>query len=320
MIALAAALAAPQGCARGSREPLLTYFNGVHGLTVRYPASWKTEEAEQDGVWYRYFLGPASGEKKKSDVSVTLLAGPLGAPVEQYAQTYLTGNRLTSSREEERQGAKGQAYAFASADGAMRYSLLLVAERDKVYGLYAQGEVAGFARHAGAISEMERSLTLERPAFYSRVSDPAFGFSLRVPPSWRETRRFSGVGTLLLQYTSPPLLADRGGQTAHSSLTLTVEALGSDQTLETFYQSSRTKLGDAFQILNHGPWGDSGYVDVLRTETPVSVSRVKRYYRTEGPRGYSLTFEAREDAYPRVFRWYDLIASTLRTGAAVEAK
>lgn len=320
MIALAAALAAPQGCARGSREPLLTYFNGAHGLTVRYPASWKTEEAEQDGVWYRYFLGPPSGDKKKSEVSVTLLAGPLGVPVEQYAQTYLTGNRLTSSREEERQGAKGQAYAFASADGAMRYSLLLVAERDKVYGLYAQGEAKGFERHAGAVSEMERSLTLERPAFYVLERDTAFAFSLRVPPSWRETRRFSGAGTLLLQYTSPPLLADRGGQTAHSSLTLTVEPLGSDTTLENFYQSSRTKLGDAFQVLSHASWADTGYVDVLRTETPVSVSRVKRYYRTEGARGYSLTFEAREDAYPRVFRWYDLIASTLRTGAALEAK
>jgi hypothetical protein len=318
VITLLLAAAAEPACVRRSREPLLTYFSGDHGLTVRYPASWKTEEAEQDGVWYRYFLGPPSGDLKKSEVSVTLLAGPLGGALDEYAQSYLTGNRLTASREEERQGARGRAYAFLSNDGAMRYSLLLLADGGKVYGLYAQGEAAGFERHAEAVQEMEKSLTLERPAFYLPTRDPGFGFSLRLPRSWKETRRFSSSSTLLLQYTSPPLLADRGGQTAHSSLTLTVEPLGADPTLEGFYQANRLKLADAFRVLSHNPWGEAGYVDVLRTETPVSVSRVKRYYRVEGARGYSLSFEAREDVYPRVFRWYELIASTLRTGGAME--
>jgi hypothetical protein len=300
------------------REPLLTYFNGEYALTVRYPASWKTDQAEQDGVWYRYFLGPTSGPEKKPEVSVTLLAGPLGVPVDEYAQAYLGGNKLGTSRDEERQGATGRSYVFTSPDGAMRYSLLLLAEHERVYGLYAQGEARSYERHEGAVLEMEKSLTLERTALYTLVRDKDFAFSLRVPPSWREARRFAGAGTLLLQYTSPPVGADKGGQTVHASLTVTVEPLGPGGNLETLYDSSRAKLGDAFPLFSHAPWPPNGYVDVMRSETPVAVSRVKRYYRAVGGRGYSLTFETRDDVFARVFRWYDLIASTFKAGPEAE--
>ena len=313
-----AALPGLQGCRRSSREPLLTYFSGAHGLTVRYPASWRTDEAEQDGMWYRYFLGPTTGgAASKAEVSVTLLAGPLGVPVEQYAATYLAENKLTSSRPDERQGTKGVAYAFASPDGNMRYSLILLAEGNKVYGLYSQGDAKSFALHAQTVEEMEKSLSLERPASYVLVRDPGFAFSLRMPPSWKETRRFSGGGTLLLQYASPPVAADKGGQTVHGSLTLTVEPLTQEGLLP-FYEASRAKLGDAFQVLSHEDWPGHGFVDVTRSETPVSTFRVKRFYRVEGSRGYSLTFESREDVYLRVARWFDLIASTFRTGEAGE--
>jgi hypothetical protein len=164
---------------------------------------------------------------------------------------------------------------------------------------------------------MEKSLTLERPQVWKVQKDETFGFSLRVPPSWKETRRFAGAGTLLLQYTSPPLAADRGGQTVHSSLTLTVEPASSED-LQSFYDATRAKLGDAFAVLSHQPWGDKGFVDVMRSETPVTVSRAKRYYRLEGRRAYSLAFEAREDVFPRVHKWYDLIAGTFRVGGEAE--
>jgi hypothetical protein len=59
-------------------------------------------------------------------------------------------------------------------------------------------------------------------------------------------------------------------------------------------------------------------VDVLRTETSLAMSQLKRYYKVEGGRAYSLTIEAREDVFPRVGRWYDLIVSTFRTGSEME--
>jgi hypothetical protein len=57
-------------------------------------------------------------------------------------------------------------------------------------------------------------------------------------------------------------------------------------------------------------------VDVMRTETPMAISFVKRFYFASAGRGCSLTFEARDDVFPRSSRWADYIASTLRFGGA----
>jgi len=268
-------------------------------------------------MWYRYFLGPPTGPQRKPAVSVTLLAGPLAMDLEEYAQTYLAGNTVASRREEKRQGARGKSYMFASPDGATRHSLLLLQEESRVYGLYSQGEARLFERQFPVLDEMARSLTLERPASYPEERNDKFGFSIRIPPSWRETRSFSGGETLLTQFTSPAMGADKSGQTVHASLTLTVEPLPAEGTLDNFYKATRAKQGEAFRVVSHSTWRD-GYADVLRSETPIAESRVKRFYRLAGGRGYSLTFEAREDVYPRASRWCDMIAGTLRTGTEVQ--
>jgi hypothetical protein len=160
---------------------------------------------------------------------------------------------------------------------------------------------------------MQASFTLERVATYPEQRSDTLGYSIRMPASWRETRRFTGGDSALVQYTSPALAADKSRETVHASLSLTVERAPDDGSLEAYYRSSRSKLGDSFLVLDHEAWR-GGYLDVLRTETPMAVSQVKRFYRTETGRAYSLTLEAREDVFVRVARWYDLIAATLRTG------
>ena len=284
---------------------------------MRYPSGWKSDEAEQDGMWYRYFLGPPTGPQRKPAVSVTLLAGPLGMGLDDYAETYLAGNTVASRREEKRQDARGKSYMFASPDGAIRHSLLLLQEGPNVYGLYSQGEAPLFERQFPVLDEMARSLTLERPASYREERDDAFGFSIRIPPSWRETRRFSGGGTLLMQFTGPAVAADKSGQTVHPSLTLTVEPTPAEGGLEAFYKATRTKQGEAFQTVSHAPWKD-GYLDVLYSETPIAESRLRRFSRVSGPRGYLLTFEAREDAYQGIYRWCDIIADTMKIGPELQ--
>ena len=324
-------------------------------MTLHYPSSWKTEQAQQDGVWYRYFLAPPTGPEGKPAVSVTLIAGPLGMGFDQYAQTYLAGNTLTSSRDEARQGARGKYYLFASPDGKMRQSLLLLEEKAEsrtglpamptprpsalpspaagkparpaptpvptpapaswVYGLYAQGEAAAFESQLPVLDEMARSLTLERPALYPEDRNDKFGFSVRVSPSWRSTRTFTSNGTFLEQFTSPAFGADKR-QTVHASLTLTVEPAPGDGSVEAYYKATMDKLGDTVVVLSHAPWA-GGYVDVLHSETPVAVSRGKRFYRAAGGRGYVLALDARDDIYPRASHWCDMIAGTLRVGPEV---
>ena len=313
-LAGAALLAGMAGACRGSsQDPLITYFNGDYGLSVRYPASWRTDQAEQEGMWYRYFLGPPTGAQRRPAVSVTLFAGPLAMPLDEYAQKYLAGNLPSSSREEARAGARGKAYRFASSGGATRHSLLLLQEAQRVYGLYSQADAPLFERYLPTIDEMERSFTLERPETYPEMRSDKFRFAVRVPPSWRNSRTFSGGGTYLTQFTSPPFGADRSRQTVHASLTLTVEPLPANATAEGFYNEAMRKLGDAFKVLSHTPW-NGGYADVLWVETPMAVSRNKRFYRIAEGRGYTVAFEARDDVYPRVTKWCDMIASTLRVG------
>jgi len=325
-LALTAALAALLGSCRGaSREPFLTYFNGDHAISVSYPSTWKTEQAQQEGVWYRYFLAPpdgpapTEGPQRKPAVSVTLLAGPLSGSIDEYAQSYLAGNVVSSTADEERQGAQGKSYVFASADASTRHQLLLLKEGPRVFGLYAQGEAPAFVKYKAILDTMAKSLTLERPASYKEVRDDKFRVLARMPPSWVQSRRFVGPKTLLLQYTSPALGADKGGQTVHASLTLTVEDIGPDGTLDAFYESTRQKLGGVFEIIGHQPWRD-GYADVMSAETPMAVSRVKRFYRVADGRGYGLAFEAREDVYFRVARWCDLIAGTLLVGPEISQR
>ena len=52
----------------------------------------------------------------------------------------------------------------------------------------------------------------------------------------------------------------------------------------------------------------------------MAESRAKRFYRVVEGRGYSLAFEARADVYPRVSRWCDMFAATLKAGAEMEQK
>lgn len=307
---------------------LLTYFNGQHGVSLRYPASWRSEQLEQEGVWYRYFLGPPGPDRKPS-VSATLLVGPLAGTLENYATTYLAGHSLAASRDESRGAAKGKSYEYSSSDGRTRYSLLLIEEplaaedflpqggrthpaRSRVFGLYCQGEASAFEAERRALEEMARSLSLERPSQYPERRYPDLAATLRVPGSWSETRKFGAGGMHLVQFTSPPLAMDRGGATVHASLSLSAESIG-EAGIEEFYEGARRKQGDAFQLLRHDRWR-GGFADVLQVETPVAQSQLKRFYRVAAGRGYTVACEARSDVFGLILAWCDLIAGTLAVG------
>ena len=283
-------------------------------MSVRYPAAWRSDQAEQEGVWYRYFLPPAGGDV--AALSATLLVGPLTGTLEDYAQTYLAGHSLASARDERRQGARARSYDFATTGDDTRYSLLLVEDSGRVLGLYCQGKAEAFARFKPQLDEMQRSLTLERAELYPERRDAALGYSLRVPASWPLTRQLGSGQTQLVQFTSPPLAAERNQVSVHASLTLSVEPVEEADSLDGYYDATRRKLGDSFRILRHTAWR-GGYADLMRTETPVAESQVKRFYRVAGSRGYSLAFEARSDVFSRVSGWCDLIAGSLKVGSEV---
>jgi hypothetical protein len=279
-------------------------------VSVGYPASFTSNEDRKDGIWYRYFLSPGQGPERRSALAVTLLVGPFADDLEAYAEGYLAGN-AAATREVERSGVKGREYEYASGDAATRYRLILLPEAPRIYGLYAQGPAASWEAQRATLERIATSFALERPKLYRRTRDAAFGFSIGVPRSWRESRRFASKDTLLLQFQSPPLAMDAGGQTVHASLTLTVEPAPEPDDLDAYYEATLKKLGEAFKVMSHDPWADGrGYVDVMLVESAMSESRVKRFFTVLGPRAYSISFESREDVFPRFHRWADFIAAS----------
>jgi hypothetical protein len=272
---------------------------------------------KQGDAWYRYFTAPPAGTERKPAVSVLLIAQPLPSTLDAQAQAYLDRLTVSETRDEERPGARGRSWSAVSTDGKTRHRLLLLQDESRVYGLHAQADAEAFQAHEPAINEMMRSFSLERWALYTEERNDEFRYALRVPPTWKSTRTFSGGGTFLKQFTSPALGMDKGGQTAHASLTITVEAVPAGSTVDAFHKATQAKLGENFNLLSHTAWKD-GYVDLLRTETPMAESRGKRFYRVVDGRGYTLAFEARADVYPRVSRWTDMIAASFKAGAEVE--
>jgi hypothetical protein len=305
---------------RGGERTLVTYFSNTHGLSLKHPAEWKSEQQQQDGVWYRYFVAPGK-DGRPSNLSATLFVAPFTEDLDGYAQTYTAGQPAAASNEV-RPGLKGRAYAFDSKDRATRHLLLVLlpdaagataVQAPAVFGLHVQGEPGAFQGERKAIDAMAASLSLERAALYPEKRNAAYGFALRVPPSWESERTLSGGDTFLGQYRSPALSADSKGRTSHASLTMAVQKAPGDGSLDSYYRSIRDGMGDAFPVLSHEPW-NGGYADLMRTETQVADSRIKRYYRVAGGRGYSLTCEAQEDVFTRMDRWCDIIASSLRVG------
>jgi hypothetical protein len=308
LVALLAALGL--ACRGGRGELPLIAYHPEGSVSVRYPVGWRMETEQREGASYRHFLAPPAGADRRPAASVTLISAELGGSLDEYAQLYLKDKGQAESREVERQGAKGRSYRYASTDGAQRFSLLQ--DGPRVLGLFGQAAAAPFAAHAATIEAMEKSLTLERPELYPEHRNAEHAFSLRVPPSWQLSRSFAGGAGSLTQFSSPALLADRNGQTAHASLTVTTEAASGG--LEAFYRSTRERLGEAYKVFAHEPWGSDGFVDFMKVETPVAESRIKRFYRVAGGRGYTLSCDARDDAYPLVGRWCEVIASTFRAG------
>ena len=303
------------GCRRSSGEVFLTHLT-EQGLSLRHPASWQVGEAAQAGLRYSYVVPPPLAGSQQSSAFVTVLDVPTTMPLDDYARSYLANQKLDSSREEERQGIAGRSWDFASADGQTRARLLLLAMPARIVGLHAQAESATAATYTERLDQIWASFTIERPERYPVQVWKDFGVSLGVPESWKQTRQFSGGGTMLVQFASPPLAAEKR-QTIHAGLSVTLERAPQGGLTE-YYDTTRRNLGDNFVVISHQPT-KNGFVDVMRTESSLAVSFIERYYLVEGERACSLSFDARDDVFPHSSRWADLIASTLRLGATAPA-
>jgi len=224
---------------------------------------------------------------------------------------------VASTRPEERQGVPGKSWVFSSADGKTRYRLLLLAQGGRVLGLYAQGEAAAVEKQAAVLDEdvVEPHRRAARPLPGDVVE--GHNASLAFPRLARDPALLRR-GDARDELREPAPGRGEGGPRGHASLSVTFEAVPEGGGLAEYYEATRRRLGDNFQVTSHAAFR-GGFVDVMRTETPVTVTYVKRFYFARDGRGCSLSFEAREDVFPRASRWADFIASTLAFAGAGDA-
>jgi hypothetical protein len=206
-----------------------------------------------------------------------------------------------------RSGDEVAGKVYLHEDETKRHARVSLEDGDNVHRLSAEATHAAWSEHQGVIEEILSSFALERLDDYSQHEDAPFRYSLRVPKSWSKTRALASDDRGVVVFTSPPIAADEDG-TVHASLTVNVEARGAGG-LDAHYERGVQRLGEAFRIVSHAGWKD-GYVDEMTSETQVAASKIKRYYVVGDGYSYTLTFEAREDAYARVSPWFDFIASS----------
>jgi hypothetical protein len=298
LLALALVLAS---CSR--REELVTWFDAPHGVSLRYPGTWRTTPADAatSGAIYRVFR-PREG---RLHLTASLLSAPLpDGAMDAYASAFLAGKDVAYRRP-----ARGGGIEAAYSDASGRYRLVLVPVGKEVAGLLIQADEEAWKATGRTIEDVAASFQLEQPSAYGDRHEERFGYALRLPPSWHETQGFAKGDTLLRVFLSPAVGVDDHRQLLYASLTLTVEPLAGAG-FEGYYKRKRDALGEAFPVVRHEPWKD-GYADTIVTETAVVTSRIKRFYRASPTRGYCLAFEASDDVYRRVAPWFDLIAGTL---------
>jgi hypothetical protein len=291
-------------CSR--REPFLTYFDGAHLVSLRYPASWRTTPADPatSGAAFRYFRPRDS----KTAITASLLSASLGGgTLDAYAGAFTAGKTVGARSEIKRGGAAGVVASYGDAEG--RYGLVLLAQGQEVRGLLVQGDETSWKGHGRAVDEMMASFQWERAADYVEHREARFGVAFRLPSSWRETQGFAKGDMMLRVFASPAVGIGDDRQLLHASLTVTVEPIGTGG-FAGYYHRKSEALGEAFPVVRHEPW-KGGYADTIVTETAVMTSRIKRFYGASSARGYCLAFEASEDVYRRVAPWFDFIADTL---------
>ena len=213
-------------------------------------------------------------------MSATLLVGRPGRHLDEYAQTYLAGNTGSLARTRSARGPRARPTASPPRTGPCATSCCSRGEGPRLSASTPRREAASFdALRRRCSRRCSTSLTLERPAFYARDAQ-------------RRLRLLAAPARLL---AGDPPLHRRGHARSSSSRARPWPRTraGRPSTPRSPSRSSRSPgtaasrpttrragatLGESFSPRATRPGAD-GYLDVLRTETPLAMSQLKRFYK-----------------------------------------
>ncbi len=308
---LAAAAIALWGCR--APDPQLSFLDEESGLSFAHPPQWTVGFAEQNGLRYRYLTAPKVGDDKEA-LSVTLIAPVPAASADSVAAAYLSGAFgvvVTPGRN----GAI--TWTFKDEAGISSKLRVSPAGEGRFMGAWARGSAEAMKRYEGRIDALMTSLRVENPAEWPE--ERFAGMAVRAAPSWTRGSRLSNATNASMQFRSPALLVDKGTDTIHGFVTLTKEPVPPPSDLEAFFKAVKGRASDTVIRLDHAAWPPTpglnrpeGYADYLRSGTPVSSTRIRRFITVKNGVGLTFTCEARADAFDRVDPWCRLMAATVR--------
>jgi hypothetical protein len=143
--------------------------------------------------------------------------------------------------------------------------------------------------------------------------------AVRAAPSWNRGSRLSNATNASMQFKSPALAVEKGTATIHAFVTLSKEPVPAPGDLDAYDRMVRTRAAETVARLDRTRWPaiagldrPEGYVDYLRSGTPVSSTRIKRWIAVRNGVGLTLICEARSDAFDRAEPWCRRMAATVR--------
>lgn len=307
------AVAALSLCACRAPDPLLSFFDDESGLSFTHPPRWTVGVAEQSGTRYRYLTAPRIGDDKEA-LSVTLIAPTPASSAEAVAAVYLTGAFGVVVIP----GAGG-ATTWTFQDQAGVSSTLRVSPtgEGRFFGAWARGPAEAMKRYAGRVEALMASLRVESVSDWPE--ERFAGMAVRASSSWTRGSRLSNATNASMQFKSPALFVDKGTDTIHGFVTLTKEPVPPPGDLEAFFKMVRSRASDTVARLDHASWAPTpgldrplGYADYLRSGTPLTSTRIRRFITVKSGVGLTFTCEARADAFERLDPWCRLMAATVR--------
>lgn len=297
----------------GAPDPLLSFLDDESGLSFTHPPRWTVGFAEQEGVRYRYLTAPKVGDEKEA-LSVTLIAPTPAASADAVAAAYLSGAFgvvMTSGRQGD------VTWTFKDQAGVSSKLRVAPTGDGRFIGAWARGSDAAMKRYQGRVDVLLASLRVEDVATWPE--EHFAGMAVRAAPSWTRGSRLSNATNASMQFKSPTLFVDKGTDTIHGFVTLTKEPVPAPGDLETFYKMVRSRTSDTAVRLDHGAWDPTpgldrpeGYADYLRSGTPLTSTRIRRFIAVKNGVGLTFTCEARADAFERLDSWCRRMAPTVR--------
>jgi hypothetical protein len=269
--------------------------------------------AEQAGLRYRYLTAPKVGEDKEA-LTITLIAPTAAAGADLVAAPYLTGAFGVVVIP----GPDGAAtWTFKDQAGVSSRLHVAPSGEGNFIGAWARGTATAMKTYEGVIEILMASLRVENTP---RWPEERFGgMAVRAAPSWVRGSRLSNETNASMQFKSPALVVEKGTATIHGFVTLTKEPVPAPGDLDAFDRMVRSRAAETVARLDHVKWAPTqgldrpeGYADYLRSGTPVSSTRLRRWITVKNGVGLTLTCEARSDAFDRVDPWCRRMATTVR--------